>query len=778
MRIFLLLAWINGLLSLIVPECAIAQVVPDNTLDSKVTSSPDHTQLLITGGSANRHNLFHSFDRFSLSSGQTAVFAPDSSIANIIARVTGNTISNIDGTIAVNGNANLFLINPNGIAFGQNASLAINGSFLATTAPGLKFADGTIVSANKVEPPLLTISTPVGVVQPAAPITNAGNLSVGQDLSIVAEQVSGSGQFSAGNRISITANTLTLDQAKMTIATRTKAAGIDLNVQDAIALKSSQINSTIESGTQIEGGDINVKARSLTLLDGATINTLIQPNAQGRSGNVNLSIQDSLSIDGESRDTRIPSGITSMVNGQGIGGNITVDSGSLQMSGGSNIFTVLNGTGNAGSIALKVRNNLQLQGAGSQQTRIGSAVSTEGIGQGGDVRLIAGTVSLADRAKIDTYTDGAGAGGGVDVMARDRITIKGTGRVEPIWTELLSTLLLSKNLTFENGFVTDQGQALFPISAVIFSTTKQTGILAGSAIGKTGDLQLSAPNIAITDQALISANNWRIGDSGSIKLTATEGVIVKDAYLFASVLIGKGANLEIDAPNFTLDHSKIVAGTGYATGGSITLNVPNVLLLRNETTVAAKSYNNANGGNIYINAKFVVAKPNENSDIIANAFRGRGGNIEINARSMLGMKNSSTQTSQSDISASSKFGISGEVKLNVLRSDPGSEAVKLPTEVTDSSNQIAQTCSATSRTNRLTVTGRGGIAPDLSEINRSTPVWIDSRTPNQSSKPQVRVNSRMSEATSWIKNSLGQIVLVADSPSSLNLPAATCSSEP
>ncbi|MBW4525361.1 MAG: filamentous hemagglutinin N-terminal domain-containing protein [Phormidium tanganyikae FI6-MK23] len=82
----------------------------------------------MAGGTAESRNLFHSFDRFSLNSGQTAVFAPDSSIANIITRVTGNEIAKIDGTIAVNGNANLFLVNPNGITFGQSASLAINGS--------------------------------------------------------------------------------------------------------------------------------------------------------------------------------------------------------------------------------------------------------------------------------------------------------------------------------------------------------------------------------------------------------------------------------------------------------------------------------------------------------------------------------------------------------------------------------------------------------------------------------------------------------------------------
>lgn len=732
MRINTLFVLINALFSVLAPQVTGAQIVPDETSRSKVTSSSDSSQFLITGGSAESRNLFHSFDHFSLSAGQTAIFAPDAAIVNIVTRVTGTDASRIDGTIAVRGNANLFFVNPNGIIFGQNAALTIAGSFFATTNPGWRFANG----ANSAKPPLLTIS---------APIVNTGNLTVGEDLSIVAGTVSGSGQFTAGNRIGITANTLTLDQARISARN-----GIRLEVQDAI-LSTSRIDSTV--------GDVEINARSLTLRDGATISTKIPADSQGLSGNIRLNIQEALTILGQS-PSGTPSGITSTIDGQGIGGNITVNSDSLQMSGGSQIFTLLNGTGQVGSIDITTRNEVQLQGAGSQQTRIGSGISQSGVGQGGTVRITAETVLLLDRAKIDVYTDSAGTGGGIDVTARDRILIQGTGIVDPIWTELLSTLLVSQNLTFDSGLVRDQGRILFPIREVIASTTKQTGILAGSAIGRTGEIRLNAPRIAIVDQALISSNNWQIGDSGTIRLNATENISVKDSYLFASVLIGRGADLEINTPNLRLDQSKIVAGTGYATGGTITLNVPNVLLLRNESTIAARSYNNADGGNVDINAGLIVAKPSENSDIIANAFQGRGGNIQITARSMFGIENRSMQTSGSDISASSRFGISGEVKLNILRSDPGSEAVKLPTEVTDSSTQIDQTCSARSRVNSFTRTGRGGIAPDLAESNRSTPVWIDSR--NSQPAGDSEKQAQMVEATGWIRNSAGEIVLVSN----------------
>lgn len=151
------------LLSCCVISPAAAQISSDGTLSTAVTT-PDNRNFTIDNGNRAGNNLFHSFSEFSIPTGGSAVFRNADDITNIFSRVTGGSISNIDGLIKANGNANLFLLNPNGILFGPNARLDIGGSFIGTTANSILFADGVEFSAtNPNTPPLLTVSVPIGL---------------------------------------------------------------------------------------------------------------------------------------------------------------------------------------------------------------------------------------------------------------------------------------------------------------------------------------------------------------------------------------------------------------------------------------------------------------------------------------------------------------------------------------------------------------------------------------------------------------------------------------
>ncbi|NJP10554.1 MAG: filamentous hemagglutinin N-terminal domain-containing protein [Leptolyngbyaceae cyanobacterium RU_5_1] len=188
---------------------ALTQIIPDATLPINSTVAPGCTDCTIDGGTVRGTNLFHSFREFSVPTGGAARFNNAIDIQNILTRVTGNSISTIDGLIQTNGSANLFFLNPNGIVFGSNARLDIRGSFVASTAQGVLFENGFNYSAtNPQAPPLLTVNVPLGLQMGAgseATMIVAGNLVVGNNLTLAAANLDVQGQVQAGNNLTLEA---------------------------------------------------------------------------------------------------------------------------------------------------------------------------------------------------------------------------------------------------------------------------------------------------------------------------------------------------------------------------------------------------------------------------------------------------------------------------------------------------------------------------------------------------------------------------------------------
>jgi filamentous hemagglutinin family protein len=194
----------------------LAQITPDATLGAESSVVTPNINLRgfpaerIDGGAVRGANLFHSFQEFNVGDGQRVYFANPTGIENILSRVTGNNFSNILGTLGVDGGANLFLLNPNGIIFGPNVKLDIAGSFVASTANSVVFNNGYQFSAkNPDAPPLLSINVPLGVQygtnQSRTTITNTGNLVVGQNLTLDAGNLDLQGQLQAGNNLTLQA---------------------------------------------------------------------------------------------------------------------------------------------------------------------------------------------------------------------------------------------------------------------------------------------------------------------------------------------------------------------------------------------------------------------------------------------------------------------------------------------------------------------------------------------------------------------------------------------
>ena len=193
---------------------AIAQsIVP--ALDGTGTMvTPEGDRFEIRGGqlSGDGANLFHSFEEFGLSQGEIADFLANPNLDNIFGRVTGGNVSIIDGLLQVSGgNANLYLLNPAGILFGENASLNVPADFTATTATGIGFENGTwldVLGANSWGSLLGSPHTFEFAALDLGAIVNQGNLAVaeGQHLRLFGGTIANRGSLQApGGNISIAA---------------------------------------------------------------------------------------------------------------------------------------------------------------------------------------------------------------------------------------------------------------------------------------------------------------------------------------------------------------------------------------------------------------------------------------------------------------------------------------------------------------------------------------------------------------------------------------------
>jgi filamentous hemagglutinin family protein len=204
----------KGISSLLTYILLAGIVAPNSVWGQSIQSAPDGTgtlvspegnQVNISGGmlSGDGANLFHSFQQFGLNSGQIANFLSHPQIQNILGRVVGGEPSIINGLIQVTGgNSNLYLMNPAGIIFGNNANLNVPAAFTATTATGIGFGDNYWFNAvgendypNLIGTPNLLAfdNAQVGV------IVNAGNLAVGegQKLTLLGGSVINTGQLQA-----------------------------------------------------------------------------------------------------------------------------------------------------------------------------------------------------------------------------------------------------------------------------------------------------------------------------------------------------------------------------------------------------------------------------------------------------------------------------------------------------------------------------------------------------------------------------------------------------
>ena len=352
---------------------AIAQITPDGTLSTTVTST-DGLNFVIDAGdvcctSSGQHagpNLFHCFDQFSIPTHGAAHFNNALSVENIISRVTGRTISNIDGYLTANGTANVFLLNPNGLIFGPNARLDIGGSFFASTGDRLMFADGSEFRTDSQSRPLLTLSTPIGlqIGQDSGPITIQGpghQLIHTRDffaVQNVASQPLGL-RVNPGKTLSLIGSDITLNGAILSAASgHIELGSLDTGLvqwndeashftydtsqfQDLHLLQRSLLE---VSGLQ--SGSVQLKGANVLLASGATV--LAQQSGGQTGGVIALNGTESVRLRGTAPGGTPRTQIRTETSGTGTGGLIEISTPLLHLSGASGVLSSTFGPADGG----------------------------------------------------------------------------------------------------------------------------------------------------------------------------------------------------------------------------------------------------------------------------------------------------------------------------------------------------------------------------------------------------------------------------------------------
>ena len=432
-------------LFLTLPNHASAQLIPDTTLGTGNNSIVDRInnvrQDINQGTTTPRGTtLFHSFQEFNVNAGESVFFnAPG--ITNIFTRVTGSNVSNIFGTLGVNGNANLFLINPNGIIFGQGARLDLNGSFTATTAENLILGPGLEFSAVNPQPVAnnITINFPIGFgFGTIDPGINTGQIIVtgpGQNLQpqVLGQLIAGRNTSESlavnpgqnlnliGGSINLNGGLIAAEGGRVTIAAvETGTVSLDIEGELNFGEVSSFGNIQLVNGSLIDvsspasfpnlgSGSVEVRGSTIELLDNSVI--LSQNQNQESGGSIEVIATESLTAIGVT-DGRLRSGIYSETVSSGEGTSISIRSPSIFLENAvitSNTY----GTGEGGAISIST-NNLDL----SPEARISTL--TTGTEAGGDISidpLVGNNIQINGIDRIITESRGTGERGELSIEA-------------------------------------------------------------------------------------------------------------------------------------------------------------------------------------------------------------------------------------------------------------------------------------------------------------------------------------------------------------------------
>ena len=590
-----------ALVALAVALPAQAQVVMDGTLGPAIALPGPGFAISDTLGRQVGTNLFHSFRSFNLSAGQTATFSGPGGTTNVISRVTGGSPSSIDGTIrSTIAGANLYLINPKGIAFGPNAQLDVGGAFHASTATHIKLGSSGVFRADKPGASVLTVDPPsaFGFAGDAAPITVDRSrlwVSSGKALSLVAGDISIKGRGVASGIPTLWAPGGTL---------RVEASG-DIALSDALV---------VTDLPTFAAGPISIRGGKLTL-DASAISA--RNERPGPGSDIDIKLSGDLLADNDST-------IRSSAIRAGDAGDTRIEARNVTLAGSSIIETSsvdlnLGVGGRAGGTTIEASGAVALS-EGSEITSIsffGPAA--------GEMRISAQSLDISSGASLNASTFGNGAGGRIVVDAGS-VRLSSGGHI--IAGSLFDSRVAAGTGTGGDVLVSAGSVDIAGAGSGLFSVT--------DTFGSAGTIAVSADTIRVADGGRISSASTdphgflAVGDAGSIDLRASRSILLEnDGAITTEALAAGGGIVNIEAGDVLgLAGSRITTSVGDGTGNGGDINIDPVFVVLNQSEIIARAVG-GNGGDITIVTQFLLVSPG--SAIDASSRFGLSGRVLVTA---------------------------------------------------------------------------------------------------------------------------------------------------
>ena len=643
------------LLSIITfPACVSAQVRADNTLgtensivipDAMVKGIPSDR---IDGGAVRGSNLFHSFSELNVSEGRGVYFSNPEGSSNILGRVTGSNSSSILGKLGVLGNANLFLLNPNGIIFGPHASLDLGGSFVATTANAIQFGEQGFFSASEPNiPSLLTVNPSAFIfnrLRPGSITLNSSRESAGQRMSVFGRTTDAFGlRVPDGKSLVLLGGDLTLTNSELNALEGRVELGsvggtgkvgltinqneLSLNFPNNLAL--TDISLVQKSGIYASGnhgGDIQITGNNIRLIDDSTLKAETFGNQSG--GTIGLNARDTIEV---IKTGNFGVDISTLTFGDGDAGNIIIETKKLILKDGVQIAASSLGAGDGGELKINASESVELMGTSPNGRTTGLTNYASSKGKGGTITIQTKDLMLARGGLITTQSFGSesdnatgdvasGDGGDIIINAYNSVSILDGQEI----TALTSGTGNAGNITINTGTLSIEKAGIITVASV------------DEAEGASGNLTINASkaiNLSGKDSSL-QATGTLLGKAGNLTIKTGQMNIADAAIVTVNNLEGQAGNLTIEADSLlvTGEKSSIIGSTESGRAGNVSIRAGKSVTLSNQGEISVQADGIGKAGNLTIETGEINVSNQAKATV--SSTKGQAGNLNIYANNV------------------------------------------------------------------------------------------------------------------------------------------------